>query len=116
MEPIWLKFVLLSELWPGMATKKFQPDQLNSSGDIALDHNGTCGLERRYIWTRTPKDFPPLWKLKDFRYTQARNLSKNQETSNFANPILPEKRTKINSSSRKTIAKKSKRLKEIFEK
>ena len=60
IDPIWLKFVLLSELWPGMATKKFQPDRLTSSGDIALDHNGTCGLERRYIWTRTPKDFPPL--------------------------------------------------------
>ena len=25
-----------------MATKKFQPDRLNSSGDIALDHNAHC--------------------------------------------------------------------------
>ena len=33
-------------------------------------------------------------KLKDFCKTQARNLSKTQETGNSANPILPEKRTK----------------------
>ena len=56
--------MLLSELWPGMATKKFQPDRLNSSRNIALDHNGTCGLERWYIWTRTPKDFPPMLEKK----------------------------------------------------
>ena len=75
--------MLLSELWPGMATKKFQPDRLNSSGDIALDHNGTCGLERRYIWTRTPKDFPPLFAIA----LRARLLSKSLIISFY--PILP---------------------------
>ena len=31
-----------------------------------MDHKGTFGLERRYIWTRTPKDFPPISHKMDF--------------------------------------------------
>ena len=88
-------FVLLSELWPGIATKKIQPDRLICSGDIALDHNGTFGLERRYIWTSTPKDFPPvlswdgvwssLWppKLRPFGTTFI-----NEKCSNLKNIFL----------------------------
>ena len=93
IDPIRLKFVLLSELWPGMATKKIQLDRLNSSGDIALDHNGTCGLERRYIWTRTPKDFPPLnyrkkWycALKGKKSTIHRKTAEKKEGGSAATP------------------------------
>ena len=57
IEPIWLKFVLMCEFWLVMATKKFQPDQLNSSGDIALDHKGTFGLERGTIGLERQKIF-----------------------------------------------------------
>ena len=69
----------------GDGYKKFQPDRLTSFGDIALDHNGTCGLERRYIWTRTPKDFPPLFlhvvttKTADFVFS----LPENGHNSSF---------------------------------
>ena len=57
MEPIWLKFVLMCEFWLGMATKKIQPDRLNSSGDIALDNKGTFGLERGTIGLERQKIF-----------------------------------------------------------
>ena len=47
----------MCEFWLGMATKKFQPDQLNSSGDIALDNKGTFGLERGTIGLERQKIF-----------------------------------------------------------
>ena len=49
IDPIWLKFVL-SEFGPWMARKKIQPDRVNSSRDITLDHNGTFGPERQQIF------------------------------------------------------------------
>ena len=94
IDPIWLKFVLLSELWPRMATKKFQPDQINSSGEMAVDHNGTCGLERRYIWTRTAKDFPPFKKsiniprIKEDSNPIQHKFSMNEELHPFSNNNL----------------------------
>ena len=47
----------MCEFWLGMATKKFQPVQLNSSGDIALDNKGTFGLERGTIGLERQKIF-----------------------------------------------------------
>ena len=44
----------MCELWLGMATKKNQPDRLNSSRDIALDNKGTFGLERQKIFLQDP--------------------------------------------------------------
>ena len=64
IEPIWLKFVLMCEFWLGMATKKFQPDQLNSSVDIALDNKGTFGLERGTIGLERQKIFLQLLTVK----------------------------------------------------
>ena len=47
----------MCEFWLGMATKKIQPDRLNSSGDIALDNKGTFGLERGTIGLERQKIF-----------------------------------------------------------
>ena len=47
----------MCEFWLGMATKKFQPDRLNSSGDIPLDNKGTFGLERGTIGLERQKIF-----------------------------------------------------------